>query len=647
MTMMECPEPAQERTFRDSLHQRARHLGYVAAWMAVDALVITAAYLAALVGRLLVTPSGIIQLPDIARYTAFIAPVLVTTLIVLYLFGVYRHIWSCASGQQVLVLVHAMIFATGLISAANLLLALPQRPLPLSAVLFANVLALGGLVLVRYRERALAGVKWRWRAIWHREFPQNQKRVLVVGAGESGQATVRRFHQRTVNRDSYKIVGFVDDDPAKRGMIVEGVRVLGTRADIPRLAAEHRADLIVIAVHNISGADFRDILNHCQRTEARIRVAPDLFAMLDTAKATPPLRELQPEDLLGRKPIGRYAGIDLGPVTGKAILVTGAAGSIGAELCRQLLAYEPTALIMLDNNESGLHDIFTELSARHPTAPLVPILADITDAALITEVFRERCPQVVFHAAAYKHVPMLQHFPDQAVRVNIAGTWNIASMAKGCNTERFVLISTDKAVNPSSVMGASKRVCELMMAALAQQTGHRTMFTAVRFGNVLGSRGSVVPTFNRQIDSGGPVTITDARMRRYFMSITEAVNLVIHAACLTRGGDLFMLKMGEEVPIIEIAERMIRMRGLRPHEDIAIKEVGMRPGEKLHEELHCASEHPLPTVHPGIVQLVDQDNHFFPETFMATLEQMCTRQPGEDVDMVRQMFMLAGRRVEA
>ncbi|MCC6804278.1 MAG: polysaccharide biosynthesis protein, partial [Anaerolineae bacterium] len=285
-------------------------------------------------------------------------------------------------------------------------------------------------------------------------------------------------------------------------------------------------------------------------------------------------------------------------------------------------AYSPTKLVLLDNNESGLHDLVIEISTRHPDLNLVPALIDIKNPTLLRSLFIEHRPQVVFHAAAYKHVPMLERYPQQALEVNIRGTINVAELALTYGVERFVLISTDKAVKPSSVMGASKRVCELMLHALSQSHASDTRFTSVRFGNVLGSRGSVVPTFDRQIDEGGPVTVTHEDMTRYFMSIPEAVNLILHAVCLTEGDDIYVLQMGEVVRIVELAERMIRMRGLRPYRDIDIKFTGMRPGEKMHEELFNEIEKPAVTSHPYIFKIEGWDPEFDVLLFMERLSKL-------------------------
>jgi FlaA1/EpsC-like NDP-sugar epimerase len=571
----------------------------------------------------------------------FVPYVILVTLAALYLYGGYSRIWERTSGHDVTVVLMATGTATLATAIPNYLIT--PRPLPMSVVLVGNMLALTGFVAVRYRSRLVSGLKWRWRAVWHREFPQMPIRVLVVGAGDAGQTTAWRLKHRAPNNErGYRVVGFVDDDEAKHGMYLEGVQVLGRCEDIPLIAEKHAIDLIVVAIHNIPGPDFRTILSYCEQTRARIKLVPDVFAAIGGTNGSPLLRDLEAEDLLGRQPIEWHQSIDVTPVTQKTILVTGAAGSIGSELCRQILRFNPVKLILLDNNESGLHDLVMALKTRSGADNLVPVLADITNRRALKRVFDEYRPQVIFHSAAYKHVPILEVYPDEAVRVNVGGTFQVAGLARDYLAERFVLISTDKAVNPTGVMGATKRICELMMHALSQQGGHQTYFTSVRFGNVLGSRGSVVPIFTRQIEVGGPVTVTHEEMSRYFMTIPEAVNLVIHAACLTKGDDVFMLRMGDEVRIVELAERMIRMRGLRPYHDIPIHFTGVRPGEKLHEELYDPSETLQPTSHPGLLELITHRNGLRPVGFLDRINALFhTGLAGQD-DPFRQLLDIIG-----
>ncbi len=562
----------------------------------------------------------------------FMALACATMVLALFVAGGYNRIWSRMSGHDVTVIVRGVVLASAVLIPLNFFWR--PRPVPLSVVIVGNSMAMMGFVAVRYRSRLISGMSWRWRAVWHQQFPQQAgTRVLIVGAGASGQITAWRMKHRAPNhKHRYDVVGYVDDDPDKQHRYIEGCQVLGTCADTPALVKKHGVELIVVSIHNISGADFRTVLAECEKTDARIQIVPDLFAQIDRKTGIPALRDVRAEDLLGRQAVNWHEHVDASAVTGKVTLVTGAAGSIGAELCRQLLRYQPVRLILLDHNESGLHDLLTELTNDRTRDILTPYLADVTQRPALSQLFAQYQPQVVFHSAAYKHVPMLQHYPAESVRVNIGGTQQVAGLARDYGVERFVLISTDKAVHPTSVMGASKRLCELLMHAMAQQPGNRTLFTSVRFGNVLGSRGSVVPTFDRQIDLGGPVTVTDREMRRYFMSIPEAVNLVIHAACMTRGDDLFMLQMGEEVCIVELAERMIRMRGLRPYVDIPIVFTGVRPGEKLREELYAEFETMKPTVHPSIVELTSSRNGLQPTRFNDRLNALFTRGFAEGED---------------
>lgn len=589
---------------KPDISHRNRNLGL---WLVVDFFVIIAGYTVSFLVRAVTAPIDFGQSLPAILISVFVM------MATLYLFGVYQRIWSQTSGHGVTVIVYAVTLSSFAIGAANFVLR--PRPIPLSVVIVGSMFALVGLVAVRYRSRLVSGLSWRWRAVWHHEIPTADTRVLIIGAGESGQDLAWRLKHR-FPENSYHIVGFIDDNANKHNMLVEGCRVLGGRHKIVQVAEEKAVDLIVLAIHNISGKDFREIVSLCEQTQARIKVIPDLFELVRNQHSdVPPLRDIQPEDLLGRSPVTRHKDVDLSPVMHKTILITGAAGSIGSELSRQIMDYDPVKVVLLDNNESGLHDLSVELHTQYPHIELVPALIDIASLEPVRAVFKKHRPQIVFHAAAYKHVPMLEYYPQEALRVNINGTLNLAEMALSYEVERFVLVSTDKAVNPTNIMGASKRTGELLLHAMSLEPDCTTRFAAVRFGNVLGSRGSVIPTFNKQIDNGGPVTVTHPEMTRFFMSIPEAVNLIIHAACLTCGDEIFVLKMGEEVRIVDLAERMIRLRGLRPNKDIEIRFSGIRPGEKLHEALFYAEENPTETPHPNIVKLNNWPEHFSPEEF--------------------------------
>ena len=603
-----------------------RYLGHARAWIAIDIIIVCVAYIVALLFRS-ATASH-----DYADSLPFIVVAAVITSVVLYLFGVYHRVWAQTSGHGSEVIIKATLSAT----AVNLCVDIVQGstyPLPLSVILMGGLLSLFGLTAARYRSRLLTGTAWRWRAVWGGKFPQSPVpvRVLIVGVGTAGgNLAVGMKHRFPKDTHAYQVVGFVDDDPAMQGFYVENCQVLGTYRDIPRLCKQKEIGLIAIALQEASGAKFRELLAFCEQTDARIKLVPDMAVLMKAQGGDSLLRDVQPEDLIGRTAVVRHTGVNLNLVTDKVTLVTGAAGSIGSELCRQLCKFGVKQLILLDNNESSLHDLFIELRSTYPQVPIEAVLADIAIEYALVDVFPKYKPQIVFHAAAYKHVPILQQFPREAIRTNIGGTYNLIRFAIEFKVERFVMISTDKAVSPSSVMGASKRICELLLRAFPQRySSSDTLFTAVRFGNVLGSRGSVLPTFTRQIDSGGPITITHPDMKRFFMSIPEAANLVIHAACLTRGNDTYLLRMGEEVRIVDLAERMIRLRGLRPYVDVKIEFTGVRPGEKLNEILHERTEILCETIHPNVIQLEQAGGWLDGVAFLKQVEALLRGDPDD------------------
>jgi FlaA1/EpsC-like NDP-sugar epimerase len=390
-------------------------------------------------------------------------------------------------------------------------------------------------------------------------------------------------------------VCFVDDDPGNTGLRVHGIPIRGTRTDIPELVKEENIDVIAIAMPSASGEAIRELISICQQTDARILTVPGVPELLQPGgQDRQLLREMTVMDLLGREAVEIDLDACAGYVAGRTVLVTGAAGSIGSELVRQLLHLCPSRLLMLDNNETGLYDLNLDLSPGRGETELVSIVANVAIAEKIEDVFEQYRPRVVFHAAAYKHVPLMEEHPDQAFAVNVLGTRNVCTMAARVGTERLVLISTDKAVNPNNVMGLSKRLAELIVMSFAAQ-GHR--FCAVRFGNVLGSRGSVVPTFLRQIERGGPLQITHPDVKRFFMTVSEAVSLVIQSGAFADSGSVYLLEMGAEMRIADLAENMVRLKGLRVGKDIDIVFTGLRPGEKMSEELSSTVESVDPTDH--------------------------------------------------
>ena len=528
--------------------------------------------------------------------------------------SLYHRLWRYASAGEIVVIAAAVAASTALLTLVDIFWP-GMRPVPISVVPMMGLFAFVGFVSVRYRRRVWTGFQWRWQAL-RGQFPEACTQVLIVGAGEAGQLLAWRFLNQKEG-EGYKLVGFVDDDSDKKGMRLHGLQILGDRHAIPQIVARRQVDLIVIAIYNISGDDFRAILDICEQTPAVIKVLPSIFDFIQGVNGLSPIRDVTAEDLLGRKPveIDREACRSL--LEGKIVLVTGAAGSIGSELCRQIINFGPRQLLMLDNNESDLHDRWVELNGEEQQVPLQLLLGSITNRKKMRGWFETYRPQLVFHAAAYKHVPLMEEHPDESVWVNVAGTLIATELARQSGVERFVLISTDKAVNPCNVMGATKRLCEMMIAnqRMSESAGvtdpkletrnpkPETLFTAVRFGNVLGSRGSVVPMFERQIEQGGPVTVTHPEMTRYFMSLSEAVSLIIQAATLTEGGDIFLLDMGQQIRIDGLAHRLIRLRGLRPGVDISIIYTDPRPGEKMHEELVGEGEIQETTSHPHIFRI--------------------------------------------
>jgi FlaA1/EpsC-like NDP-sugar epimerase len=485
-------------------------------------------------------------------------------------FRLYQGLWRYTSVSDLLNLLGAVLVSStafyALTHVAWGMFNYPRSILAIDGILL--VFILGGLRLSRRVHRWLGNL-------------DRGNTVLVYGAGDAGEMIVREL--RYSSHYDYLPIGFVDDDPAKVGRRIHGIRVLGTGRDLPQIIAAKQPNEILVAVPGADPLTLRRLLKTLEPYKLPIRTIPGLRDVLKGAVEPGQIRALSVQDLLERAPIG----LDPGPVrhlvAGKRVLVTGAGGSIGSELSRQITALGPAALILLDRYENGLHSLATELLAARPAAGLETVVADVTDVARIRNVLDLYRPQIVFHAAAHKHVPLMEANPCEAVKNNIRGTRIMAEQARDLGVERFIMISSDKAVNPSSVMGATKRVAERLMQAMSGQGPG--MFTAVRFGNVLASNGSVVPHFLDQIRAGGPVTVTHPDMRRYFMLISEAVHLVIHAAAMADGGDIFVLEMGEQVRVVDLARNLIRLAGFIPDEEIKIVFTGIRPGEKLSEEL--------------------------------------------------------------
>ncbi|MEX2080477.1 MAG: nucleoside-diphosphate sugar epimerase/dehydratase [Dehalococcoidia bacterium] len=551
----------------------------------LDAAVVVAAFACALLLRF----DG-----DIPRENAEFVATLLPILCALYIggnlfFGVYRTVWAYGSVADVLHLFRAIFLVTIVLFAANFWL--PDRHLPLSVILMAGALIFPGMATVKMRTRVIARAPWA---------SSSAQRLLIVGADRTGQLLARELQNDPDLQ--YQPVGFLDDSPNRLHSRIHGIRVLGTLQDLASVIARRDVEVVAIALPRTSGATIRRIVGECQLLNVPVRIVPGVDNWV-RGHASDALRELDLDDLLGRELVEVDYAACSASVHDTVVLVTGAAGSIGSELCRQLLTFRPRELHLLDNNESGLYDLSFAIRAIAPETILKLWVANVVEAPRIDAIFAEVRPDLVYHAAAFKHVPLMEEHPGEAFRVNAIGTLNVARAARTYQTGTFVLISTDKAVRPTSIMGATKRIAELLVLALARET-ELTSYAAVRFGNVMGSRGSVVPLFVSQIERGGPVTVVHPDMMRYFISIPEAVSLVIQAGTFGGHGNIYMLDMGEEVNILELAERIIRLRGLEPGRDIEVVFTGPRPGEKLREELVADYERVETTRHAKVNRLV-------------------------------------------
>ena len=556
-------------------------------------------------------------------------------LVCFYLFKLYHRIWKYAGIKEMLSIVGANICGMLLhLGLRSLLVAAGGTPMVLSRLLM--------LLICFFNIFFIAGIRLfvRWAAYQvektDKENDTEFKRVLIVGAGDAGNIILRDLRQR----DHRKVVGFIDDDPVKQKQIMNGVPVLGTRHDIEHIAYDKGVQEIIIAIPSMEIEDLNELAELCSNAgpNVTVKVLPSFFTTMDEASINyQNLRPLQIEDLLNRDPVkldmvtfGKY-------LEGKTVLVTGAGGSIGSEICRQVLRRKPKQLILLGRGEGSIYEINRELQELAETKDqVVPYIMNIANQEGMEEAFRKFRPQVVFHAAAHKHVPLMEYQPEEAVLNNVVGFVNTAEPAGQYGVERFVLISTDKAVNPTSVMGATKRLTEKLGQAINKKYPN-TKYMAVRFGNVLGSRGSVVPLFKKQIEAGGPITVTHPDITRYFMTIPEASQLVIEAGSLGEGGEVFVLEMGKPVKIVDLAKNMIKLSGHVPGKDIKIEFTGLRPGEKLFEELMTAEEGTEVTTHAKIRKAIlsDEDPHVLKQQY----DKLITLQDGDAIiEQMKQMI---------
>jgi FlaA1/EpsC-like NDP-sugar epimerase/lipopolysaccharide/colanic/teichoic acid biosynthesis glycosyltransferase len=504
--------------------------------------------------------------------------------------GLYHSLWRYASTVTLLQVLKGVTLSA--VSLVVIYLFSYQPLFPRSLVVIAWLLE---VVL-------MGGVRFGWRL--SREgvlgpVPLRAGRALVVGAGSAGLHLITEMRRGPAGHEVLQPVGFLDDDPRLPGNMIEGVKVLGSVADLPRVIREQRAEIVIVSDPELPAKVVRDIARVCAEAEVRVKTLPGLSDLHHGRTALSQMRDVRLEDLLGRQPVHLHLTEVAEFLHGQRVLVTGSGGSIGSELARQVAGFGPASLVLLDHAENGLYYVHNELLAQFPALALHAVVADIRDPEALEQAHARFRPTVVFHAAAHKHVPLLETNPREGVLNNVVGTRNLLDAAERHGVSKFVLISTDKAVNPTSVMGATKRVCEMLMQCRAHRAP--TRFVAVRFGNVLGSEGSVVPLFERQIQRGGPLTVTHPDARRFFMTIPEAVRLVLQAGAMGRGGEVFLLDMGEQVRIVDLARQLIRMAGLREGEDIEIVYTGLRPGEKLYEELHSDAERMRITRHERIL----------------------------------------------
>ena len=506
-----------------------------------------------------------------------------------YLFKMYESLWHLTGTDEFLLGVGGNISA-GILSIGYTRLFGSTIPLNVCVVgiLLSIFFVLGYRILYRVYRRTLLYIPFKYSS--------DQRRVMIVGAGSAGTMLINEMMSRRELK--YNPIVLIDDDKSKLGKRISGVKIEGNRYDIPYIAGEQEIDLILIAIPSLDAKNKAEIIDICKETNCKLQIVPGMYEIISGKATVSKIKDVDLEDLLGRDPIQLDNKGISDYIEGRTILITGAGGSIGSELCRQIAVYNPKRLVLFDIYENNVYDIQNELREDYPDLEMSVLIGSIRDKARLHEVFTKYKIDVVFHAAAHKHVPLMEDSPKEAIKNNVFGTLNLAKEASDAGVSRFVMISTDKAVNPTNIMGATKRLCEMIIQAMDKQS--KTEFVAVRFGNVLGSNGSVIPLFKRQIEHGGPVTVTHKKIIRYFMLIPEAAQLVLQAGAFAKGGEVFVLDMGKPVKIYDLACDLIRLSGLEPGKDIKIVFTGLRPGEKLYEELLMSEEGLQDTVHEKI-----------------------------------------------
>jgi FlaA1/EpsC-like NDP-sugar epimerase len=538
--------------------------------------------------------------------------------LVYYLFGIYRHVWRYASIHELVLIFSAVTTASMILSAVMIGLRAVNTfyGFPRSVLVIDWLFSMGFIGGSRFLFRVLAETA---SSSNNRSYPHSKrrKRVLVVGAGDAGAMVVREMLKN--QQLAMMPIGFLDDDPSKQNSKIHGVQVLAPLDDIDQILKKHYVDEVVVAIPSASGKVVRKVTEVCRLRNIAFRTMPGIYELLGGVVNVSRLREVDIFDLLRREPV-RIETDALGEVlANRVVMVTGAGGSIGSELCRQIAQVYPRRLLALGHGENSIFSVLSDLKESFPHLEVIPIIADVRDLPRLEVIFNRWKPEIVFHAAAHKHVPLMETNIEEAVTNNVIGTQNVVNCALAHDVLRLVMISTDKAIRPINVMGATKRIAEMLVLNAARL--HQRAFTVVRFGNVLGSRGSVVPRFKRQIAAGGPITITHPDMERYFMTIPEAVHLVLQASSMSTGGESYILNMGQPVRIVDLAEDMIRLSGLEPGRDIEIVFTGIRPGEKLTEDLWDLGFAYSPTIHPDINR-VDSEEVLSSEKLNAIIEQL-------------------------
>lgn len=537
------------------------------------------------------------HMESLIKYEPFFVGI---TLLIFVFFRIYSSLWEYAGENEIYNIVTASVLS-GVFE--YLLVMLTGGILPRSYYILRTIYLGISVIFTRISYRTIRAKRQELFAMSESE----QVRTMVIGAGAAGQMLIREIQKST--HLNQKVCCVIDDDPAKNGRYIKGVFIAGNRDSIKKCVEKYKIQQIIVAMPSVPMVQVRPILGICKETKCELRILPGIYQLVNDEVTTSKLRPVSIEDLLGREEIHIELDEIMEYVSGKVVMVTGGGGSIGSELCRQIATYHPKQLIIFDIYENNAYDIQQELKRQMPELNLVVLIGSVRDYARIDYILGKYRPQIIYHAAAHKHVPLMEDSPNEAIKNNALGTYKLATAADHWGVERFVQISTDKAVNPTNIMGASKRICEMIIQLYAQNS--KTEFVAVRFGNVLGSNGSVIPLFRKQIAAGGPVTVTHPDIIRYFMTIPEAVSLVLQAGAYAKGGEIFVLDMGDPVKISDLAENMIRLSGLEPGRDIEIVYTGLRPGEKLYEELLMNEEGMRETrnklIHIGKPIVMDKD----------------------------------------